>query len=96
MGRLEIKDWGGLELILSERNLLSLLSKLYTPGSAAAIVIGDVPPGYNSLLISAERDEKHYSSESREGEPAGIMHPVTERVLAAIRTILREEELEIE
>jgi len=95
MGRLiEIDRAGDLQLVLSERNLLSLLSKLYTEGSAATIVCGDVPPGYAPITISAEKNDIHYSSATREGEPAGEMHPVTEKILERLR-YLGEEGLKI-
>jgi hypothetical protein len=78
-----------LDIALSERNLLTLLSKLYTPGSAYLLVVSDIPEGLNVRLL-AEPDEYHYYSPARAGEPAGATHPLTERVLIAIRAAVAE------
>jgi hypothetical protein len=79
-----------LDIALSERNLLTLLSQLYTPGSACAFFNRDVPDGFVHACLRAEPDEYHYSSPTREGAPAGPMHPLTERVLVAIRAAIAE------
>jgi len=73
---------------LSERNLLTLLSKLYTPGSTPAIYTG----GGDSTLhvILAEDDETHYGHSARGGHPAGSMHPTTEAILRHLREVLVE------
>jgi hypothetical protein len=76
-----------VEVALSERNLLVLLSKLYTPGSTRTVMSGDVPGGFAFARICAEDDEEHYASPTREGAPAGEMHPVAEAVLDEIRAI---------
>lgn len=56
------------ELRISETNLLSLLSKLYTPGSACTL---EDPSG--SIRVIAEKDIEHYGERLR-----GVMHPITE------------------
>jgi hypothetical protein len=79
-----------LDVVLSERNLLTLLSKLYTPGSSREFVNGDVPAGIALARFRAERDDQHYNSPSRRGAGPGEMHPITEKVLAAIREALAQ------
>lgn len=83
-----------LDVVLSERNLLSLLSKLYTGGSRCEIQQGDVPTPFVLLRLRAEPDQVHYNSATRKGAPPGAMHPVTERVLSAIQQTLAEVGLE--
>jgi len=67
----------GDTLVLSEKNLLTLLTKLYTGGSEC--MIGG--PAGCPMRAKAEPDEVHYAKRL----PAGKMHPVTERILAAVR-----------
>jgi hypothetical protein len=69
----------GGKVVLSERNLLTLLTKLYTPGSACEIKGGEDALG---LSVHAEPDTVHYGGRE---VPAGRMHPGTERVLRAIQ-----------
>lgn len=69
-----------VEVILSERNLLSLLDKLYMPGSARTLQRNTES---NTLSISVETDAEHY--EGRAVGTAGEMHPDTEAALAAIK-----------
>jgi hypothetical protein len=90
MARIEITDNGVLDIVLSERNLLSLLSKLYTPGSACELHGGDVPDGFRFVRLRGQIDEVHYVSPTRLGAPAGEMHPVTETILNAIKEALDE------
>ena len=88
MARVEIHqedpDERLLVVALSERNLATLLSKLYTPGSTCSIVVGDLPPGFTEMVLTAEPDGVHYASPTRQGAEAGEMHPVTEAILALI------------
>lgn len=70
-------------VVLSERNLLSLLTKLHTTGSACTIVGGSSCPG---LFVRAEPDEEHYAGRAR---GPGKMHPVTERIVQAVREATR-------
>ena len=79
-----------LEVTLSERNLIVLLSKLYTPGSACTIGVGDVPDEFDTAWLRAEPDELHYAFPTREGTPAGPMHPLAEAVLIAVRQAIAE------
>lgn len=68
----------GNTLVVSERNLLVLLTKLHTEGSACTIGASEDCPMY----LKAESDEEHYGA--REYGP-GPMHPVTERLVKAVR-----------
>ena len=67
-------------VVLSRRNLLSLLAKLdgHPPGSACTIGGGTDAPG---LWVMAEEDEKHYADRVvPEGMAKwGPMHPSTEQ-----------------
>ena len=64
-------------VVLSRRNLLSLLAKLdgYPTNSARTILGGEAAPG---LVVKAEDDAEHYG---RRGYEPGPMHPDTEAVL---------------
>lgn len=75
----------GLDIALSERNLITLLSKLYTPGSACTLEVGDPPSGFDAALLRAEPDELHYAWPTREGAPPGNMHPIAEAVCLIAR-----------
>ncbi len=77
-----------LDVALSERNLIILLSKLYTPGSACSFANGDVPEGFAHAMFRAEPDELHYASPTREGAPPGPMHPIAELVRAVVADVL--------
>ena len=68
------------EVVLSRRNLLSLLHKLEMPGSFCTIVKPD------GTAIKAERDEVHYAN--RIGGP-GTMHPDTEQFVADLEEALK-------
>lgn len=63
---------GFTTIVLSRRNLLTLLAKLdgFPPDSACSITGGFEAP---NIWIRAEEDEEHYAR-----RPAGEMHPVTE------------------
>jgi len=74
---------------------MALLSKLYTPGSAATIMFGDVPEGCLPVRLSAEPDDVHYSTERRLEVPPGPMHPVTERIIHAIHQVVEQDNLVI-
>lgn len=80
-----------IEVVLSERNLLSLLAKLHINESKRTIYNGDVPKGYVLKLVS-EDDETHYAGESRKGASAGGMHPDTEELVAALKETIKEWE----
>lgn len=79
-----------VECVLSERNALGLVSKLYTPGSRCELVCHDVPAGVAYARIRIEPDQTHYNTPSRRGAAPGAMHPVTERILRAINDALAE------
>ena len=70
---------------LSERNAVTLLSKLYTPGSRCELICQDVPVGVACARLRIEPDQQHYNSPSRHGAGPGAMHPVTERILRAVK-----------
>lgn len=59
----------GLRVVLSERNLRALLSKLSLPDSACTIE-------RDGVFVSAEADDQHYA-----GRTPGPMHPLTEAAL---------------
>ncbi len=70
----------GVEVVLSERNLRSLLAKLdgHPPGSACMLEYDSrLGGGYVHLVVGAEPDEVHYANAERDF-PAGTMHPETE------------------
>lgn len=65
-------------VVLSRRNLLSLLSKLDGSPADSACTIE-----YDGVFVSAEEDEVHYSHPGRPaGLLPGVMHPDTEAALA--------------
>lgn len=84
-------------LVVSRRNLLTLVAKLDGQPSNSACTIG-CPMGYGDFWIKAEEDEEHYNHDSRLAivgdNAAGPMHPDTEAALPAAqreRAILPEE-----
>lgn len=79
-----------LDIALSERNLIILLSKLYTPGSQCTFLNGDVPEGFAHARFRAEPDDLHYAYPTRDGAPAGPMHPLAELVHAAVKQLLSD------
>ncbi len=62
-------------LILSKRNLLSLLHKLEMEGSEKTLGVWD---GTKWFYVKSESDEEHY----KDRIPAGVMHPETEQFLS--------------
>lgn len=69
-----------MHVILSRRNLLTLLLKLDTPGSEHTIV----KPG--GIVVVAEPDEVHYANRPK---GPGQMHPDTEARLREFEEALR-------
>ena len=69
-------------IVLSERNLLSLLHKLYFPGSEATILKSTA---MGRVAISAVADDVAY----RDCEP-GPMHPDTERFIDDMKGVLTQ------
>ena len=66
---------GPKHIVLSERNILSLLAKVRgAPGESKRTLIGD------GFTVSVETDAEHYGNRS---VPPGIMHPETEAALHA-------------
>ncbi len=79
--RIESTDGTVGRVVLSRRNLESLLAKLdgHPPGSACTIM---APAQYGRWYVVAEEDELHYANRDREaGDRAGRMHPDTEAVI---------------
>lgn len=73
----------GRLIVLSRRNLLTLLEKLdgHPPNSACTI---GAPPQYGHYEVKAEPDHVHYFHRDREAHGvAGAMHPDTELHLPA-------------
>ncbi len=70
-------------VVLSRRNLLTLLAKLdgHPPDSHCMIYGGSDAPG---LLIKAEEDDEHYKD-----RPAGQMHDDTEILVTKPKTGIR-------
>lgn len=62
-------------VVLSERNLRSLLSKLRLPDSACTIS-KTTDDGAVTIFVSAEPDAQHYADRT-----PGPMHPATEAAL---------------
>lgn len=91
--QLKVKDIEGnpvednltVEVVLSEKNLLALLTKIKTDWSACTIVKGE--DNGQHLIVRGERDEVHYAA-----RPAGVMHPVTEQEIRDIHADHREDE----
>ena len=79
-----------LDVALSERNLIVLLSKLYTPGSMCEFLCHDIPEVFAYARLRVEPDEYHYASPTREGAPPGPMHPIAELVHDAVTSLLSE------
>ena len=70
-------------IVLSRRNLLTLLEKLdgHPPNSACTIM---APPQYGVWAVKAEEDGEHYLGSHRPATlrgMAGRMHPDTEQAL---------------
>lgn len=77
-------ETGKLTVVLSKRNLLSLLHKVDQDWSAKAIDWFP-PPGMEDgvhALVMAEPDDVHYADPERGGVGAGFMHPDTEDFVA--------------
>jgi hypothetical protein len=77
--RKEEPKYGGKErLVLSRRNVLTLLAKLdgYPPGSAKTIMGGEEADG---VEIAIEEDSEHYAT-----RPAGLMYEDYERITKTI------------
>ena len=71
-------------VVLSERNLLSLLAKLHTRGATPTITSTDPNGGVH--LIVAQTDRVHYADPDRGGAGTpGPMHPVIESIVAQLR-----------
>lgn len=72
---LEILPGGSIKVVLSRRNLLTLLVKLDEPDSHRTLYkLMDGPGSY--FIVTAEEDSDHYINHS-----AGPMSPLTEATL---------------
>jgi hypothetical protein len=79
-----------LEVVLSVRNTVALLTKVFTPGSACSLLVPDVPPVYAEAVVRIEPDEIHYASDVRRGAPPGALHPFTEQVLRLVQEAVED------
>ena len=68
-------------VVLSRRNLLTLLAKLDgAPSGSACTILA--PVQYGTFFVKGEEDGPHYFHPEREARgEAGAMHPATEHVL---------------
>lgn len=83
MARLLLRP-GQVEVVLSRRNLLTLLSKLDMPGSARTILNRDcyrdgLPVHDVVLIVKADDDDAHYVGRA----PAGPVHPFSEAFIVS-------------
>jgi hypothetical protein len=69
-----------IHVVLSERNIKTLLTKLSMEGSARTIfkLPQEDTAGY-LLIVSSQKDEEHYGDVT-----PGVMHPQTEKDIKAI------------
>lgn len=72
---------GAIRVVLSRRNLRSLLAKLDGHPKNSHMTIGG-PSMYEPFWVVAEEDDVHYAHPSREGCGPGDMHPDTEEAIA--------------
>jgi len=72
-------------VVLSRRNLLTLIAKLDgVPEDSACTILA--PIQYGPFFVKAEEDAEHYHHPEREAQgEAGVMHPATERVLSDVK-----------
>jgi hypothetical protein len=77
-----------LDIALSERNLIVLLSKLYTPGSKCELHNRDVPEEFAYARFRSGPDELRSGSPARGGGPLGPKHPLAEFVRAVVTDLL--------
>ncbi len=77
-----VHENGSLEVVLSERNLLTLLAKVRRADSAATLVKFDTA-GAHVLVVRAEDDETHYGART-----PGPMHPLEEEFLKRVQPSL--------
>lgn len=90
------------EIVLSEKNLLSMLCKLYQPGSGRTVynnvvkVDGELQDDLVLKLVS-EPDDEHYNDTDRGGAQgwAGVMVGSTEAFIQKLRVFLEEHKEEI-
>jgi hypothetical protein len=76
-----------VNIVLSRRNVLSLLHKLEMPGSASTLTGADnyvngEPVDHLLLVLQVEEDAPHYGSRPA---PPGPMHPLTETFVSQHR-----------
>ena len=70
-----------VRVILSERNLKTLLAKLGgSPPNSACTISYDTRDGVH-LFVTAEPDDIHYANPERDTPVPGLMHPDTEERL---------------
>ena len=88
--RLDRCDQEVIEVVLSRRNLLTLVAKLDRhPPQSVATIIGPDEEGRPTLVVRAEEDSPHYG---RRPFGPGKMHPLTEAWLAKRRPVEDERD----
>ena len=79
-----------LDIALSERDLITLLTLLYTPGHSGSFINRDVPPEFAYSRIRAEPDALHYAYPTREGAGPAEMNPLVEAVHRTIHKVVQQ------
>jgi len=77
-----------LDTALFGRNLIILLSKLYTPGSQCSFLNGDVPEAFAYACFRSEPDDLHYACPTRRLRTARARAPIAELVHATVKQML--------
>lgn len=80
-----------LDIALSERDLVSLLTLLYTPGASKSLVTRNAPVEFAHCRIVAEFDQQHYSHPSRDGAQPASVNPMDSVIERTIDRALQEQ-----
>lgn len=85
--RVRVLEANIIEIILSKRNLLALLTKLEREESKKTIMTNNFYDGEGNeidgmVVVTAEKDDVHY-----EGREPGPMHPETEKDMQGTREL---------
>lgn len=82
---------GTLDVALSERDLVSLLTLLYTPGAPKSLVTRNAPAEFAHCRIVAEFDQQHYAHSCREGAQPASVNPMDSVIERTIDEVLQEQ-----